>query len=313
MVLAAFVAIWVSHSGRLLVLLRQPPRRPSIRSAAPTTPGVAPISVEPGSTVVNGQLTFRGNATRTLYGQGPVPKHPSVLWTYPDKAMCSQSHDLAGFAEWCGTGWTGEPAAVWERDGRTLVAFGAYDRALHVLDAATGGRLPAVRHRRSHQGLGQHRPRRLPADLQRIARRLLPRLLLRSAAAHRAVEVVGVRRVADEVEQRLGRVRLVRDDYLFEGGENSQFHIVKLNRAMGADGKVTVAPKLVFHAPGWDDQELQDIGGDDVSIESSVSMFNNVVYFANSGGLIEGWDVSGLATSGTTPKQVFRFWTGRRH
>ena len=31
---------------------------------------------------------------------------------------------------------------------------------------------------------------------------------------------------------------LVLDDYLFEGGENSQFHIVKLNRSTGADGKV---------------------------------------------------------------------------
>ena len=32
------------------------------------------------------------------------------------------------------------------------------------------------------------------------------------------------------------------DDYLFEGGENSQFHIVKLNRGYGADGKVTGRP-----------------------------------------------------------------------
>ena len=38
---------------------------------------------------------------------------------------------------WCGTGWTGQPA-VFERDGRTWVAFGAYDRAVHFVDAATG-------------------------------------------------------------------------------------------------------------------------------------------------------------------------------
>ena len=36
-----------------------------------------------------------------------------------------------------GTGWTGEPA-VFERDGRTWVVFGAYDRALHFVDADTG-------------------------------------------------------------------------------------------------------------------------------------------------------------------------------
>jgi hypothetical protein len=32
---------------------------------------------------------------------------------------------------------------------------------------------------------------------------------------------------------------LVIDDYLFEGGENSNIHIIKLNRGYGADGKVT--------------------------------------------------------------------------
>ena len=37
---------------------------------------------------------------------------------------------------------------------------------------------------------------------------------------------------------------LVLHDWLFEGGENSQIHAVKLNRAMGADNLVTVAPDL---------------------------------------------------------------------
>ena len=48
--------------------------------------------------------------------------------------------------------------------------------------------------------------------------------------------------------------RLVIDDYLFEGGENRQFHVVKLNRGYGADGIVQVDPELVFNAPGWDDE-----------------------------------------------------------
>ena len=33
------------------------------------------------------------------------------------------------------------------------------------------------------------------------------------------------------------------------------------------------------------------------------------VYFANSGGLVQGWDVAGIA-DGRTPERVFRFWTG---
>ena len=40
---------------------------------------------------------------------------------------------------WCGTGWTGQPS-VWEdRDtDRTWVAFGAYDKNVHFLDADDG-------------------------------------------------------------------------------------------------------------------------------------------------------------------------------
>jgi outer membrane protein assembly factor BamB len=102
---------------------------------------------------------------------------------------------------------------------------------------------------------------------------------------------------------------LVIDDYLFEGGENSQFHIVKLNRGYDANGKVTVAPKLVFNTPGWDDQLLRDIGHGNVSIENSVAIHGNTVYFANSGGLVQGWDIGGLK-QGRKPERVFRFWTG---
>lgn len=63
--------------------------------------------------------------------------NPKVLWSYPDAPMCSESHDVDGYSYWCGMGWTGQPA-VWERDGHTWVAFGAYDGAVHVLDAADG-------------------------------------------------------------------------------------------------------------------------------------------------------------------------------
>ena len=90
---------------------------------------------------------------------------------------------------------------------------------------------------------------------------------------------------------------LVVADYLYEGGENSQFHVVKLNRTMGADGMVQVDPDLVFNAPGWDDELLGALNtrNNDVSIENSVAYVDGVVYFANSGGLVQGWDVSGVA------------------
>ena len=42
---------------------------------------------------------------------------------------------------------------------------------------------------------------------------------------------------------------------------------------------------------------------------SSVAISGNVVYFANSGGLIQGWDITDLANGGE-PTQVFRYWAG---
>src|SRR5690606_19953493 len=58
-----------------------------------------------------------------------------------------------------------------------------------------------------------------------------------------------------------------------------------------------------------DEQLLADIGDRQVSIENSVAIHDDVVYFSNGGGLVQGWDVSGLA-EGVTPTRVFRFWTG---
>ncbi|MDQ4069532.1 MAG: PQQ-binding-like beta-propeller repeat protein [Actinomycetota bacterium] len=102
---------------------------------------------------------------------------------------------------------------------------------------------------------------------------------------------------------------LILDDHLIVGGENSQWHVVKLNRSYDAAGRVSVRPELVFHAPGWDDELLDALGDHQVSIESSVAMSGSTVYFANSGGLVQGWDIGGLQ-DGRPPSRVFRYWTG---
>ena len=101
---------------------------------------------------------------------------------------------------------------------------------------------------------------------------------------------------------------LIIDDYLFEGGENSRFFIVKLNRGYDAEGFVTVDPDIVFSAAGWDDELIAAVGGN-VSIENSVAISGNTVYFANSGGLVQGWDITDLDAGGE-PTRTFRFWTG---
>ena len=74
---------------------------------------------------VPGLLTFRGNPTRNYYGKGPVPAAPKVAWQYPDHRCARIREDKGTTTNWCGNGWTGQPA-VFERDGRTWVVFGAY-------------------------------------------------------------------------------------------------------------------------------------------------------------------------------------------
>ncbi|MGH9226331.1 MAG: PQQ-binding-like beta-propeller repeat protein [Acidimicrobiales bacterium] len=259
---------------------------------------------------VPGLLTFRGNATRTYYGQGPVPASPAVLRRFPDQPMCSESAEAnAPPTRWCGTGWTGQPAVV-ERNGTTWLIFGAYDGAVHFVDADTGRRLlPDFQTGDLVKGSVTIDPDGYP--LVYIGSRDNN---FRVIAIDRPVPTELWRLPADAVSPVLWNddwdgAALVVDDYLFEGGENSQWHAVKLNRSYGAGGLVSVRPELVFHAPGWDAELLGAIGDYQVSIEGSVAIHASTLYFANSGGLVQGWDIGGLK-DGRDPTRTFRYWTG---
>ncbi len=267
---------------------------------------------EPYGNQVQGIITFRGNPTRTYYGTGPIPRTaPQELWRFPKSGgLCAISIDDQGPREWCGTGFTGQPA-VFERDGKTWMVVGAYDKALHFLDTKTGERIiddfptgdiikgtvtidpdgfPLV-----YTGSRDNYFRVVAFD-----RGKQPKELWKISA-----DAVSPTMWNDDWDAS----PLVLDDFLFEGGENGQFHIIKLNRGYDSNGKVTVNPKLVFNTPGWDDQLLKDIKDRNVSIENAVTVVGNIVYFSNSGGLIQGWDIKGLK-EGKKPERVFRFWTG---
>lgn len=263
----------------------------------------------PYGEAVRGVLTFRGSPNRTYYGEGPVPEAPSVQWSYPSRRMCSLSSDLEGEREWCGTGWTGQPA-VWERNGDLWVAFGAYDRKVHVLDGVTGA------------------PRMTPFLTGDIIKGSLtvdpdghPLIYIGSRDNNLRVlsfdtgELVELWRLdAYAIEPRLWNddwdgSPIVLDDHLFVGGENSNFHVVRLNRFYDADGHAQVAPELLVVQPGWDEDLLRSIGDDNVSIEGSVTIVDDIVYFANSGGLVQGWDIAPVR-SGGQPQRTFRFWMG---
>lgn len=290
-------------------------------SASPTTsPSDAPAatptaSPTPGpiNTAFPGVTTFRGNASRTHYGEGPVPRDPVIRWTYPASGgMCSTSSDQHGARTWCGTGWTGQPNVVVLDDGRWELREGAYDGAYHFLNARLGRPMrPALQTGDLAKGSATTDPDGYPLyyggsrdDLFRIV------------ALDRPKPTVLYTIDADTTVSRplwnndWDGAALVIDDYLLEGGENGWLYVVRLHRGYDADGSVTVDPTIVATIPGFDEQLLSDIGDQDVSIENSVSFRDGIVYFANSGGLVQGWDVSDLLAGGSRYERVFRFWTG---
>jgi outer membrane protein assembly factor BamB len=298
----------------------------TVASSGPTTTTVPPTTttteppytgwVKPASAfqpfykaTATGLLTFRGNPTRNYYGQGPIPAAPHVVWKYPGAQMCSLSSDKGETTRWCGNGWTGQPA-VFERDGRTWVVFGAYDRALHFVDAATGQDIiPPFPTGDIIKGSVSIDPDGLP--------------LAYIGSRDNYVRVIAFDRPTPTELWKLGAKEsgptmwnddwdsspLILGDFMFEGGENSRIYAIKLNRAKGADGLVTVNPQVVWTEAGWD-AELIGAAGSEVSIENSVAVSGNTLYFSNSGGLVQGWDIHGLLDGSGLPTRSFRFWTG---
>jgi outer membrane protein assembly factor BamB len=287
---------------------------PRATPTAPSPSAVGSFEPEPINTTVQGLTTFRGNATRTYYGRGPVPEDPEILWRFPASGgLCSRSADEEGERTWCGTGWTGQPNVV-EAGGRIEVRFGAYDRAVHVLDARTGQEVydPFVTGDLI-KGTVTSDPEGYP--LLYVGSRDNELRILALDRGRRMVELWSLS--ADTAPNPVWNndwdgSPLIVGDYLLVGGENSWFYMVKLNRGYDEDGSVLVRPEIRLMVPGFDQRLFEDLGDTEVSIESSVAYDEEqgVAYFANSGGLVQGWDVSGVLRGGRKARRVFRFWAG---
>ena len=286
----------------------------TMRTTTTSTEPPRPEGVVPGSTVGEpwgttvGLTMFRGNPTRTFHGTGPLPTTaPAELWRHPDDPMCGTSAVAGVSSLWCGTGWTGQPA-VWERpDGVTEVVFGAYDKAVHFLDAETGlaTREPFLTgdiikgsvtvdpdgYPLLYTGSRDNKLRILALDRE-------PVVELWSLDAY---EVPGIWN--DDWDGN----PVVVDDVLYEGGENGWFFAIRLNRRI-VDGLVSVAPEIIWSMPGWNDELLSRVGSN-VSIEASVVVYDRTVYFANSGGRVVGVDMD-LVDAGAADPVVFDFWAG---
>ncbi len=294
--------------------------------------GVAPYDgslwVDPASSglpwsaigAVDGLLTFRGNPTRTFHGRGPIPTAPTILW---DRTIgCSNSPVGGEPKQWCGSGWTGQPSVFRaptargatdsgaSGDGAWWVGVGGYNRSINFYDPETGAdAFPPFPTDDIIKGSITVDPDGFP--------------LVYSGSRDNYFRVVAIDGAAPRELWRLSAASddptmwnndwdssgIIVADHLLVGGENSRFYIVRLNRRFDEDGTVAVDPDVVFSVEGWDSELLAAIGDRQVSIENSVAVSGSTVYFANSGGLVQGWDLSGLER-GAVPERVFRFWTG---
>lgn len=281
--------------------------------AAGPQPSRAGVTAGPINTAFPGITTFRGNASRSYYGEGPLPKHPVVVWRYPASGgLCSRSNNLGATKVWCGTGWTGQPNVIVKKGGKIEIRIGAYDGHYHFLNGKTGRVV---------------RPDLVTGDLAKGSATTDPDgfPLYYAGSRDNLFRIVALDRPIPTVLWSIDATTSVRGglwnndwdgaalvigDYLLEGGENSWLYVVRLHRHYDKNGLVQVQPKIVALIPGFDANLLADLGDKGVSIEGSVAFRNGVVYFANSGGLVQGWDISDVLKGGTRYKRVFRFWNG---
>ena len=270
----------------------------------------------PINTAFEGLTTFRGNATRSYYGEGPVPLDPVIGWRVPTARMCSVSS------------WAIEPERVvrhrvdrasptssCSEDGIDRGSRGRLRRHYHFLD----GRRACRCGRRSR-----------PATSRRARRRRTPTATRCTTRARATTGSASSRRTgadplvlwsidgATSVERPLWNddwdgAALVVDDFLFEGGENSWLYVIRLNRSYDEHGQVTVDPEVVATIPGFDDELLRALGDTEVSIENSVAFHDGILYFANSGGLVQGWDVSDVLAGGSERGARVPVLDRRRH
>ena len=108
-----------------------------------------------------------------------------------------------------------------------------------------------------------------------------------------------------DVEQLLGRRGVVLGDYLWRA-VNGWLYVVELNRGYDDAGKVSVDPDS-GDEPGSDDQPCPTSATTRSSIETQFAFHDGVgVFFANSGGLVQGWDISDLLDGGDDYRRVLR-------
>src|SRR5574343_13516 len=263
-----------------------------------------------------GLLAFRGNVNRNFYGTGPITESmPNIIWRYGsgennDNPLCAISYVGQVAKQWCGNGWTGQPV-VWQRpDGVTEIIVNTYDKGIHFINAETGkATRPAFYTNDIIKGTVT-----LDEDFP----------ILYSGSRDNFYRIIALdREIPTELWTLEAKTEdgvwnndwdpngIVINDILYTGSENGWFHAIKLNRSYDINGKVVVDPVEIFKYPTYADGYINIVGDDDLSIESSPLLVGNIIYIANSGGRIMGFDTKIIESQNqnTTPV-VFDFWTG---
>ncbi|MCB0412021.1 MAG: WD40 repeat domain-containing protein, partial [Bdellovibrionales bacterium] len=257
-----------------------------------------------GST--EGLTQFRGTPSRSYYGTGPIRDQYQIGWRYPEQPMCAKSDGK----RWCGSGWTGQPA-VWRRpDGKLEIIVGTYDRAVHFIDYETGKDL-----RKPFptgdiiKGSVTIDPNGFPL-LYFGSRDNKYRILSLQGQEAKQLWALDAKDGVPETKWNNdwdGNSSVVNDHLVF-GGENSWFYTWKLNRGYNGNGQIQVDPKPVVRMRGWNKELLRNVGDNNVSIESSVALYESRAYFTNSGGRVVGIDLDKV--DNLEAKIVFDFWMG---
>ena len=250
-----------------------------------------------------GLWTFRGNARRNLTGVGPVPRRsPRIVWRYPRTGgMCSGSTDETGTSTWCGIGWTGQPNVIPRPRASSSSASAPSTAATTSWTPRAARGATVAAHRRPRQGLRDVRPRRVPALLRGLARQQPADRRARPRAADRPLGARQLRGRAGHMERRLGRRAARRRG----APPRRRRELVVLRRP--AEPRLRPArqgarpARVVARVPSWDGRLLAARSDRAFSIESSVAYDRGIAYFANSAGLVQGWDVRPTFRHGKAP------------
>ena len=259
-----------------------------------------------------GVFTFRGGPARTGGAFGVIPRDPHTL------AIAWQVRTGEGHAPWFGgAGWTGQPALVrWpavvrhsmkalgplrQKDGLVEVIQGSLDGAVHFLDLETGRRTrPALQTGNPIKGSVSLDPRGYPLLFvgQGIPQGRPIGLRVFELIDHREVFFLpGGDRAAPRREwgafDSSGLLNRATDSYLV-GGENGLIYLMTLNTRFDPLAvTLTVSPELARYR--YRSAHQQHFG-----VENSLTVFENVAFFADNGGTLQAVDLRTM-----TPRWTF--------